>query len=482
MSLKQKTIQGIKWSAIAQFGKQGSQFVIVAILARILSPDDFGLLGMALVFIQFAMILGELGVSRALIQKNDLTDEHLSTAFWLNIIVGILLTIIFIAIAPLIACFYDKPLLTYVVRVLSVNFILASFTVIQQVILQKEMNFKPLMIRDIGAVITSGIIGIVCAFKGLGVWSLVFQFLSFTLFNGILLWTFSSWRPKLMFSLSHFKAIFVFSIHMIGFQIVHFFSRNIDYLLIGKFLGSEALGFYTLAYKLMLVPLQNISWVISRVIFPAFSKIQTDLIKVRMVYIRMTRLVSLLTLPLMAFIFTGTPEAVALFFGEQWIGAVPVIQTLCFAGMIQSVISSLGEVRLSQGRSGLHLCIGLLNSVLVAIVVAASLPWGVNIVALSYTMYFWFWGYLEVSLTTRSLPFIRRSDFFLALVPACIISLFMILIPIGLRFLLKPLSDFNLLVILLLLSGVIYILLVIVMKQIEITGNSLREKRIALRF
>ena len=269
MSLRQKTISGLFWSFLSQGGKQVSQIIITAVLARLLSPDDFGTLAMVTIFTNFAMIFSEMGVSSALIQKQDTHDRHYHSAFWLNILVGIGLALIFMAASPFIAWFYKKPELTPILLVVALNFLFSSFTIIQQTILTKEMDFKSLAIRDVAAVILAGLVRWRITVSR----SLVYQLIAFTIINALLLWILSPWRPKLEFSISDIKDIFHFSAHLTGFNFLNYFSRNIDQLLIGKFLGTQALGYYSLAYKIMLYPLQNISRVISKVMFPVFSKI-----------------------------------------------------------------------------------------------------------------------------------------------------------------------------------------------------------------
>lgn len=198
------------------------------ILARLLSPDDFGLLAMATVFVNFAMIFGEMGISSALIQKQDTHDRHYYSAFWLNVVTGAFLTLIFISLSPFIAWFYKKPQLQPILMVISINFFISSFVVIQQMFLTKEMDFKRLAVRDILAVVVAGGIGIYLAYHGFGVWSLVCQSITFTLLNAILLWIVSPWRPKFSFAMQDIKDIFNFSANLTGFNIVNYFARNID--------------------------------------------------------------------------------------------------------------------------------------------------------------------------------------------------------------------------------------------------------------
>ena len=391
MSLKQKTIKGLFWSGTSQAGKQISQFIITAILARLLSPDDFGLLAMATVFVNFVSIFSEMGVSSALIQKQDTHDRHYYSAFWLNVVVGLGLTILFISISPLIAAFYKKPQLTYILSALSVNFFLSSFVIIQQTLLTKEMDFKKLAIRNTGAVIFAGIVGIFLAYKGFGVWSLVFQSIVFSISDVILLWSVSPWRPKFQFATSDIKDIFHFSANLTGFNIVNYFARNIDQLLIGKFLGTRPLGYYSLAYKIMLYPLQNISWVISKVMFPAFSKIQDNPEKIRNAYLIMVKFVSLIAFPLMALIFVIAPEFVRIFFGAKWENVIILIRIFCICGLVQSIGTLNGTIYLSKGHSDIQFKLQVLATIVVTIAVISGMRWGVVGVASFYTIQTFAW-------------------------------------------------------------------------------------------
>lgn len=472
MSLKKKTIHGLAWAFTSQIGKQGSQFVITAILARLLSPSDFGLLGMATVFTNFAMIFGELGVSSALIQKQDADERHLSSAFWLNIMAGIGLTLIFILLSPLIAKFYNRPELKPMLMVMSFNYILASFTIIQQSILTKDMDFRSLMIRDIIAVIVAGIVGIAMAYKGFGVWSLVYQLLTFTAINGILLWTFSKWRPKFIFSLTAIRDIFHFSVHMTGFQTVNYFARNIDYLLIGKFLGAQPLGYYTLAYRLMLMPLQNVSSVIGRVMFPAFSKIQDELEKIHSGYLKMIKAISSITFPLMLLLFAVTTEFVNVIFGSNWQPSIILIRILCFCGLVQSVGGPIvGTLRLSQGEARLHFKLGVLNAIFSGLSILLGLRWGIYGVALSYTVFSVFWSYYT-NLVTFPLIKLSMAKFFASLTYPTINAFIVMLSTIALKSIL-PFSQLINLVILAIAGLLVYSFLLLFTKQLLVVNKKI---------
>ncbi len=387
MNLRNKTILGLIWSGISQGGKQVSQFVITAILARLLSPEDFGVVTMATVFTGFAMIFGDLGISSALIQKRDVREEHWSSAFWINILVGGILTMLFILAAPLVSIFYKKPELTAVLQILSFNFIFSSFIIIQQTILTREMNFKSLMIRDIVAVVVAGIVGIAMACQGWGIWSLVTQSLVFSIVNGVFLWMLSSWRPKFLFSRQAIKEIFNYSAHMTGFQVVNYFARNVDQLLIGKFLGSQALGYYSLAYKLMLLPLQNISWTISRVMFPAFASIQDDVVKLQVNYLKMIKYIAIVTVPLMMVLFFVAKDLIFAIYGSQWEPTIALIQILVFCGMVQSIGTTVGIIYQSLGRADIQFKFTLFVSLPSAVLaILIGLKNGIVGVAVAYTI------------------------------------------------------------------------------------------------
>ncbi|MDP8260307.1 MAG: MOP flippase family protein [Candidatus Gygaella obscura] len=401
MNLKQKTISGLFWSFLSQWGKQISQFIIVAILARLLSPDIFGVIAMAMIFTEFAMIFVDMGIGSALIQKQDAQEQHYSSAFWLNIVVGLILMLLMMISSPFIAKFFRQPELQPILVALSFNFLFSSFTVVQQSFLMKEMEFFKLAIRDIGAVILSGGLGIFMAYNGFGVWSLVIQVLSFTVFNGIFLWGFSPWRPKVVFSFTHIKEIAFFGGNLTGFNITNYFSRNIDKFLIGRFLGAEALGLYSLAYRLMLYPLQSISWVVGRVMFPAFSTIQNDLEKFRNSYLKLVKAISLITFPLMFCLFALTPEFILTVLGEKWIAIIIPVRILCVCGLVQSIVTTVGVVYMAKGRPDIQFKLQLLGVTIVTLSVLIGLRWGINGVALFYTVQTILWTHFHFSIITK---------------------------------------------------------------------------------
>jgi len=405
VSFRNKVVEGLTWSGIAQACKQVCQFVITMILVRILAPHEFGLIAMANVFIGLATLFLEMGIGNALIQRKEISEEHLSSAFWLNMALGAVFMVVTFLASPWIAMFYGRPELVPIMKLLSLSFIVSAAAIVQQSLLMRDMDFRSLMIRDIAAVALSGALGIVLALKGHGVWSLVFQILFLFVLNNLFLWTFSHWRPRLVFSKNAVADLMGFGLNMTGFQIVNYFARNVDQLLIGRFLGAQSLGCYAMAYKLMLFPVQNISWVITRVMFPAFSKIQIDLPRVAENYAKMVRYVSLTTFPMMLLFFTVVPDLIHLVWGVEWEETIPIVRVLCFCGMVQSVVTVGGSVYLSQGRADLQLRMSLANVTLTTLSILIGLQWSVFGVALAYTVFNLIWAPISIYVVTRILRY-----------------------------------------------------------------------------
>lgn len=399
--LKSKAIAGLSWSFMGQIIKQVMQFGINVALAHLLIPADFGLVAMAGVFMNLALIIADMGVSSALIQRKEVTEAHWSSAFWLNIIFGVALTAIFCFSAPLIARFYDHPELAPVFFALSFNFFISSFTIVQQTKLTRDMEFYGLMIRDIAAVFLSGALAIYLALKGWGVWSLVMQMLASTFVNNLFLWGSSTWRPRFILSIPAIKDFFVFSANLTGFQVINYFARNIDQLLIGKFLGSEILGYYSLAYKLMMLPLQNISWVLSKVMFPVLSKVQDEFERLQRAYIKMLQSISIMTFPLMSLLFVLAPQLIRVIYGEKWSAVTDLVRVLCFCGMFQSIGTISGLIYQSVGKTDVQLRMGILNTAVVFVTLVFCIQYGMTAVALGYTIVSILWVHFSMGVVCR---------------------------------------------------------------------------------
>jgi O-antigen/teichoic acid export membrane protein len=385
-NLRDKTLSGIRWTGIGQIIEQISYFIVNAILARLLSPNDFGLISMIMVFIGFAQIFSEFGLGDAIIQKKDLKQEHLNSVFIANIVVGIFITFIIILIAPLIATFYNERSLKLLIIVISINLILESIKIVQYALFQKKMDFKRLIQIEIISGIASGFISICMALGGMGVWSLVYRLLMQTAFSTIMLWIFSEWRPVLCWSRISFNELLGFSSNLFGFKLVNYWSRNIDNLLVGKFLSSSALGIYSRAYSLMMLPISQISSVVYRVMFPALSKIQNDIKHVKEVYLHSTRLIALVTFPLMVGLFIVSKPFIITIYTEKWSEVIPILQIFCFTGLVQSIGTTVGWIYTSQGRTDIMFKWGIFSGIIRLITFIIGLKWGITGVAIAYVL------------------------------------------------------------------------------------------------
>jgi PST family polysaccharide transporter len=270
--------------------------------------------------------------------------------------------------------------------VLASTFFISSFGIVQTALFTKELKFKPLAIIEISAVAISGMIAVVLASSGFGVWSLVWQQIIFSFVMAILLWSFSSWKPKFLFRWQPVKQLFGFGLNLTGFNFVNYFNRNLDNLLIGKFLGSTSLGFYNLAYRLLLFPLGNISSVIGRVMFPSLSAIQDDKSKVRHNYIKATRYIAVVAFPIMIGLLVVAPQFIRVIFGSQWERSIFLVQVLALVGLVQSILTTVGWVYNSQGRTDIQLRWGIFATCVVTIAFLIGLFWDIQGVVIAYAI------------------------------------------------------------------------------------------------
>ncbi|MBT9314588.1 MOP flippase family protein [Leptothoe spongobia TAU-MAC 1115] len=386
MSLREKATSGIKWSAISQVGRQVMQFFTTAVLARLLSPDDFGLLGMATIVIGFVNLFKDLGTSSAIIQKSEISDSLVHSIFWVNVAFGIAGTLVLLLVAPLIAAFYSEPRLIPVLRLLSLTFGISGLSILQKALLEKDLAFNALAKIELAAVVLGALIGIGMAFMGLGVWSLVYQAIVVAGVTTLLTLGAIRWRPKLFFSLKDIQQVSSYSLNLTGFNIFNFFARNADYLLIGKFLGTEALGYYTLAYRLMLYPLQNISTVITRVMFPTFVQIQNDNVRFKQAYLKVVSTIALVTFPMMMGLLVLSEPFVMTFFGDKWQPVILLLMILSPVGLLQSIVTTVGTIYTAKGRTDWMFIWGVGSGLVVTTAIAIGLRWDIIGVATAYAI------------------------------------------------------------------------------------------------
>lgn len=350
-TLTKRAIRGTAWSTIATAGRQILTFASLATVARKLGPDAYGVMGMAAIVAGFINNFRELGTTPAVIQKPSLSPRLLSSLFWINAAFGFCMFLLVAGAAPWVATFFHTPELTAVLRVFSISFILASLGVVHNALLNREMMFRHLAIVDITSGLLTYLIALVCAYRGFGVWSLVYANVATTLVATLGYWLSIRFRPAFVFAKQEVMSIAGYSSNFSAFGLVNYGCRNADNLIVGKVLGPIPLGFYQMAYNLMMTPLQNISSVIVQVLFPAFARIQDDNTRFREAYVRSCMLIGLITFPVMAGLGLVVDPLVRAVLGTKWVGAIPIFQILVPAGVIQSVHTTVGVIYQSKGRT-----------------------------------------------------------------------------------------------------------------------------------
>lgn len=356
-----KTKRGIKWSVIDQVVRQLVTLLVSAILSRLLTPAEFGLLGMVFVAIGFLQVLKDIGLGSSIIQKQGITEEDKSTIFWVNAVMGLVLGLVLVIAAPWLASFFEEPQLTLLLRVMALNFLITSLAIVPDSLIMKAIDFKSYFIRNLGTVLLGGIVGIVMAYYGYGVWALIGQTIVTSITGLIISFRMVKWMPRFIFSFSLLKPHLKYSLPLLADSSVNYWVRNIDNLLVGKVLGSSSLGIYNRAYSLMLLPLRQISSTLSKVMFPSFSLIQDDKNLMWSQFSKMLSVVALVSFPIMILLGVYAKEVILIIFGDQWSEAVPIFQVLSGLGAAQSIATLAGPVYYATGKTALLFKVGLIT-------------------------------------------------------------------------------------------------------------------------
>jgi len=379
LSLKQKTVSGLLWSFIDQFANLGITFIVGIILARLLSPREFGLIGMITVFIAVSESFINSGFSQALIRKKDCTQTDYSTVFFFNILVGVVLFIILFFSAPAIAKFFNEPELKSIVQVLGFVLIISSITLIQRTILTKRIDFKLQARISVIASVGSGIIAIIMAYNSFGVWSLVMQRLIKEAFNSVLLWLWNRWKPMLVFSNQSFNELFGFGSKLLLVGLIDTLYRNIYFIVIGKYFSAQELGFYTRADQFKSLPSKNLNNIIGRVSYPVLSTMQDDIPRLKSNYVKLIRSTMFITFILMLGMAAVAEPMVIVLIGEKWRPSIIYLQMLCFVGMMYPLHALNLNMLQVQGRSDLTLKLEIIKKILAVPIIIIGIIWGIKI-------------------------------------------------------------------------------------------------------
>lgn len=389
LSLKKQALSGLVWTFAQQFSVQGISFVVSIVLARILQPSEFGIIGMIAVFVAIGNSLVSSGLTQSLIRSQSLTQKDYSTVFFFNLMGSVVVYAIIFFAAPFIADFYNQPILVSILRIYCLSFLIDALTSVQIARLTKDMNFKAQMIVVVPSLIISGACGVAFAYRGFGVWSLVYMTLIQKLLQTIQYWLRTKWYPSFVFSIPVFKEHFFFGYKITLAELLDSFFRNIYQVIIGRFFSPTQVGYFTRADTIKQLPVYNISIALKKVTYPLFSSIQHDNVKLKSAYRQVMQLTLYIVCPILVFMAVLAEPLFRFLLTEKWLPAVPYFQILCFAGILQPIHSYNLNILKIKGRSDLYLKLEIYKKIIIVASILATIKFG--IIGL-------IWGQLAISI------------------------------------------------------------------------------------
>jgi PST family polysaccharide transporter len=369
---------------MGRVGVQAAALCATLVVARIVAPKYYGIVGIARVVTAFLEIFRDLGTSSAIIQRKTIGEDLLASVFWLNLALGGLLMGLVCATAPLLAEFYREPLLSPVLRALSGCFVIVSLGGVPAALLNREMRFRAVSMIELTAAVGGMVAAVAAALAGLGIWSLVIGAVVNVTVPTILFLNAAGWMPRKRFVWGEIRPLLRYSLNLSGFQMVNYASRNADNLIVGKFLGAAALGYYQVAYNLLLYSIQGITMVAGRVLFPALTQVQGDSARLRAGYTRGVSMMAAVVFPAMVGVVAVADPFVRAILGTQWLAAIPVIVILAPVGVIQCVTMPAAHLYSATGRTDRMFRWEMVSTAIYVGSFFAGLPWGIRGVAAGY--------------------------------------------------------------------------------------------------
>lgn len=387
MSIKKKAVNGMMWNAIERFSTQGIQFVLTIVIARILSPADYGLVAMLSIFMAISQTLVDSGFGNALIQKQDRTETDYSTAFYFNIVISAFIYFLLYMSAPWIAKFYDQPELVKVARVYGLFLIINSFSAIQMTRFTISLDFKKMAVASLLSVLVGGSLGIWLAYNGYGVWALVFQALSGSLVWGTGLWILARWMPKWCFSWNSFRTLFSFGSKLLVSNLIHTLYSNMYSLVVGKFFLASVLGYFNRSYTIGQFPVQNFGNIIQKVLYPIQCRYQDEDEKFNQIFISYLRISGFVLFPLMIGLAVLAAPIISLLLTDKWLPMTSLLQIICLAMMWFPMMQANVSVLDAKGRSDYHLQSEIIKKIIAVIILFSTLPFGIKGVCVGMVLY-----------------------------------------------------------------------------------------------
>jgi len=437
LNLKQKAISGVKWTTVSSVIIAITQLVQLSVLARFLSANEFGLIAILMVIINFSLLFIDFGISKAIIYKRKVSQKQLDTLYWLNILLSIFIFIIIIIMSPYIANFYNENSLEKLINLIGVSFIVQAFGQQYRTLFQKELNFKILAKIDSIAAIFSFMIVIFLITHDYKIYAFVYSIIIIALIRSILLvyYGISIHKIKMQFDFMSIKDFLAFGFYSVGNSLVSTIATQIDVILIGKLLGTESLGLYSIMKELVLRPAQLINPIVTKVAFPVLSKFNDDISKIRVVYLKLINYISSLNFPVYIASFILAPEIITIFLGDRWLNGVEIFQILSVWALVRSRGNPIGSLVMAMGKPEYEMYwnIGMMFTAPIVVYISSSygiigIAWG-NLISI-IILFIPGWYFLTYRLCKASL-----NEYFMSSFYPLVISIFTGLIINGILFL-----------------------------------------------
>ncbi|WP_233573982.1 lipopolysaccharide biosynthesis protein [Amycolatopsis panacis] len=376
---------GTRWTVAAMIVRQFGRLGFAVVLARLLGPTDFGVAAAATVYISLTAVLLEAGLSSSIVQKPELRPQDEGVTFWTLAAIGLAMAGVTVLFSDQIAAFLEVPDLGPVLIALAASPVLKGVSNVAAAKLQRGLRFRAMAITEIGGTLAGGVLGLVAAELGMRYWALVVQQVGTDLIV-LVLWFAAAGLPRIVVDREALRYLRTFGLPLVGAQLIGYSTRNIDNVVVSRFLGQTALSYYTVPYRIMLIPVSLLGNVANRVAFPVFARVQEDPDRVRSVFLRITRVIGLVVLPSMAGIAVLADDFVETVFGAQWLPSAPVVQALAVTGILQSLTTPGGSVFMGLGRADVSFRWAWVPLTFVVPAFFLGLPWGVTGVATAYTI------------------------------------------------------------------------------------------------
>jgi O-antigen/teichoic acid export membrane protein len=386
VSMRDRVVTGAGWAGLSQIAGHITRTIVAIVVARLLSPSDYGLAAMALVLTSLILIFSDLALGAALVQRKTLTEDDRSTAFWVTLGSGVLFTGLGVALAGPLSHLYGEPDTRVLFMGLSASFMISALGATQQSLMLRDMQYRRLELISVAGVLAGAPAAVALAAAGTGAWAIIGQQLVGTVLTSVLLWRASNWRPELRFSRASLRDLWSFSGFLVGHRLLYYTQQNADNFIIGRFVGAGALGAYAIAYNVMLAPASKIGGPLQRVLAPAFSRMQDEPERIADAWARVTRMIAALAVPALAGLMVIAPDFVDVLLGHKWHQAAPILQVLAWVGILQALQSVSVDILMARDRTSLMFRFSccLVTAHLAAFIVGVH--WGVMGVAVGYAI------------------------------------------------------------------------------------------------